>query len=122
MKVLWVAMACVCSSVYAETRVLPPVIDKSMGASETVVNSSILSNNATYEVLLRLEQLQSELQQLRGTVEEQSQMIDDLKNRQSNIYSDLDLRIQALTDDSISVNNGFNETGKTANKSLPNID
>lgn len=55
------------------------------------------SDNAIFEVLGRLEQLQSEVQQLRGMVEEQSQTIADLQRKQSNMYSDLDDRMQALT-------------------------
>lgn len=55
------------------------------------------SDNAIFEVLGRLEQLQSEVQQLRGMVEEQSQTIADLQRKQSNMYSDLDDRLQTLT-------------------------
>ncbi|NJA07746.1 tol-pal system protein YbgF [Methylococcaceae bacterium WWC4] len=54
------------------------------------------TDNAIFEVLSRLEQLQSEVQQLRGMVEEQSQTIADLQRKQSNMYSDLDDRMQAL--------------------------
>ncbi|BBL57147.1 tol-pal system protein YbgF [Methylomonas koyamae] len=55
------------------------------------------SDNAIFEVLGRLEQLQSEVQQLRGMVEEQSQTIADLQRKQNNMYSDLDERMQALS-------------------------
>lgn len=55
------------------------------------------SDGAIFEVLGRLEQLQSEVQQLRGLVEEQAQTIADLERKQGNMYSDLDDRIQALT-------------------------
>ncbi len=55
------------------------------------------SDGAIFEVLGRLEQLQSEVQQLRGMVEEQAQTIVDLERKQSNMYSDLDDRMQALT-------------------------
>ncbi|ANE54379.1 tol-pal system protein YbgF [Methylomonas sp. DH-1] len=54
-------------------------------------------DNAIFEVLGRLEQLQSEVQQLRGMVEEQSQTIADLQRKQNNMYSDLDERMQALS-------------------------
>ncbi len=54
------------------------------------------SDSAIFEVLARLEQLQLEVQQLRGMVEEQSQTIADLERKQSNMYSDLDDRIQTL--------------------------
>lgn len=55
------------------------------------------TDSAIFEVLGRLEQLQSEVQQLRGMVEEQSQTIADLERKQKNMYSDLDDRIQTLT-------------------------
>ncbi len=90
-------MFCAYSSVYAEPRVLPPVVDNSTYPGGSAYSSSAPSNNAMYEVLGRLEQMQIEIQQLRGVVEEQSQTIIDLKKRQSNIYSDLDLRLQELT-------------------------
>ncbi len=90
-------MLCACSSVYAEPRVLPPVVDNSTYPGGSAYSSSAPSNNAMYELLGRLEQMQVEIQQLRGIVEEQSQTIIDLKKRQSNIYSDLDLRLQELT-------------------------
>jgi len=96
MKKSMLLLLCACSSVYAESRVLPPVIDNSIYPQGGAYGSSAPSSNAMYEVLGRLEQLQAEVQQLRGVVEEQSQTIDDLKKRQGNIYSDLDLRIQEL--------------------------
>jgi len=55
------------------------------------------SNNAIYELLGQLEQLKSEVQQLRGLVEEQAHTISDLERKQDNIYADLDERIQLLT-------------------------
>lgn len=57
-------------------------------------------NSVIYELLGRLEQLQSEVQQLRGLVEEQAQTIADLERKQSNMYSDLDERIQLLSSSS----------------------
>lgn len=55
------------------------------------------SEGTIFEVLGRLEQLQSEVQQLRGVVEEQSQTIAELQRKQGNMYSDLDERIQLLS-------------------------
>ena len=85
------------SALYAESRVLPPVVDNSTYPGGSAYRSTAPSANAMYEVLGRLEQLQHEVQLLRGVVEEQSQTISDLQKRQSNIYSDLDQRLQALT-------------------------
>lgn len=95
-------MLFVCSGAFAESRTLPPVIDNSTYPAGSKLNSAASSNssNAMYEVLERIDQLQQEIQQLRGVAEEQSQTIDDLKKRQSNIYSDLDQRIQVLVEES----------------------
>ena len=55
------------------------------------------ADSAIFEVLGRLEQLQSEVQQLRGMVEEQAQTIADLERKQTHMYSDLDDRLQLLS-------------------------
>ena len=67
------------------------------GYSGAVQQSNGPGDSAIYELLSRIEQLQSEVQQLRGVVEEQSQTIHDLERKQTNMYSDLDGRMQALT-------------------------
>ncbi len=97
MKTKFLLFLPICVSVYAEPRVLPPVIDKSTFSGASAYAGTTPSNNAMYEVLGRLEQLQLEVQQLRGLVEEQGQAIVNLKKRQGNIYSDLDQRLQALS-------------------------
>lgn len=96
MKKILLVLLCVSSVVSAKSRVLPPVVDNSIYPAGTGMGASSPSSNVIYEVLGRLEQLQLEVQQLRGVVEEQSQTIVDLKKRQGNIYSDLDLRLQEL--------------------------
>lgn len=93
-KKYWLLLP-LCASVSAEPRQLPPVIDNSTYPGGMTATAAP-SNNAIYEVLGRLEQLQHEVQQLRGVVEEQAQIIEDLKSRQKNIYADLDQRLQAL--------------------------
>ena len=83
------------SSVYAE---LPPVIDHSSYPSSAVpatpVNSP--STNTLYEVMGRIEQLQAEVQQLTGKVDEQAYRIDELKKHQTKMYSDFDERLQSI--------------------------
>ncbi len=110
-------MLCVYSSVYAESRVLPPVVDNSTYRNQATQSSAAPSANAMYEVIGRLEQLQAEVQQLRGTVEEQSQMISDLKQRQGNIYSDLDQRLQELAGSDVTV--GENALAAANNRKGP---
>ena len=86
----------VCSNVYAE---LPPVIDHSSyppssAAPANPANSP--STNTLYELMGRLEQMQTEVQQLTGKVDEQTYRIDELKKHQTKMYSDFDERLQGL--------------------------
>jgi tol-pal system protein YbgF len=91
------------SVAFAQPKPLPPVIDNSSypGGNPMTGTTGTPSNNALYEVLGRLEQMQIEVQQLRGIVEEQAQVIEDLKTRQGHIYSDFDQRLQSLTGNSL---------------------
>lgn len=88
---------CACFGLVAEAGALPVNNSGYPGAANYAPQAAAPADNAIYEVLGRLEQLQSEVQQLRGMVEEQSQTIADLERKQSNMYSDLDGRMQALT-------------------------
>lgn len=54
------------------------------------------SSGGNLELLNRIQELQSEVQSLRGQVEQQTFEIEDLKNRQRTQYIDLDTRIQRL--------------------------
>ena len=85
----------VCSSVYAE---LPVVIDhSSYPPSATPVNpANSPSSNTLYELMGRLEQMQAEVQQLTGKVDEQAYRIDELKKHQTKMYSDFDERLQTI--------------------------
>jgi tol-pal system protein YbgF len=87
----------VCGTVSAEPSSLPPVVDNSMnmeGESSAVKPSP--ANAALYEMMARLEQLQAEVRQLTGKVEEQAYLIGELKKSQSTMYSDFDGRMQSL--------------------------
>ena len=96
-KTALLLLGCCSSGLYAESMTLPPVIDHSTYINQRNIQTAP-SNGVLYETLGRIEQLQNEVQQLRGLVEEQSQQITQLKKRQTNIYSDLDSRIQTLDD------------------------
>jgi len=87
-------LLCVCSAVHAEP--LPPVIDNSMYPAGEVNAVKPSSSNALYEMMGRLEQLQTEVQQLTGKVEEQANLIAEMKKSQSTMYSDFDGRMQNL--------------------------
>jgi len=94
-KTSLVMLLSACSSVYAE---LPPVIDHSSyppsAAPANPANSP--STNTLYEMMRRLEQLQTEVQQLTGKIDEQAYRIDELKKHQSTMYSDFDERLQSI--------------------------
>lgn len=90
---LWVGLGG-CTNVGAQSSINNAA---NMGASNYGQPAPVVSNAAVYELLGQLEQLQSEVQQLRGLVEEQGHTIADLQRKQDNMYSDLDERIQLLS-------------------------
>jgi tol-pal system protein YbgF len=94
-KTSLVLLLSACGSVYAE---LPVVIDNSSyPPSATPANpANSPSTNTLYEMMRRLEQLQAEVQQLTGKVDEQAYRIDELKKHQSTMYSDFDERLQSI--------------------------
>lgn len=99
-KTSLVMLLSACSSVYAE---LPPVIDHSTYPQSAVpanpANAS--STNTLFEMMRRLEQLQTEVQKLTGKVDEQAYRIDELKKNQSTMYSDFDERLQSIENNRI---------------------
>lgn len=101
MKARLVMLLCACSAVHAEA--LPPVIDNSMYPENEVSTVRPAAPNALYEMMGRVDQLQAEVRQLTGRVEEQGQLIDELKKSQSTLYSDFDARMQSLEKKSAAV-------------------
>ena len=85
----------VSSSVYAE---LPVVIDHSSypPSAAPVSPANSPSSNTLYELMRRLEQMQAEVQQLTGKVDEQAYRIEELKKHQTKMYSDFDERLQTI--------------------------
>lgn len=83
-------------TVFAQGMPSPSAGDNSVysTASANVPTPSV--SGTLYEILGRLEQLQVEVQNLRGQVEEQAYTIKDLQKRQNSIYSDLDQRLQTI--------------------------
>ncbi|WP_340123648.1 tol-pal system protein YbgF [Methylobacter svalbardensis] len=87
-------LLCVCGAVHAES--LPPVIDNSMYPAGEVSAVQPSSGNGLYEMMRQLEQLQTEVRQLTGKLEEQTYLIAEMKKSQSTMYSDFDERMQSL--------------------------
>ncbi len=96
MKQLLFLMMCVSGVALGEPQPLPPIIDNSSYADGSAYRSQSTSNQSLLEMLGRLEQLQHEVQQLRGQIEEQSFSIEQMRKRQQNIYADLDQRLLKL--------------------------
>ncbi len=91
---LVILLLCVCSAVSAES--LPPVIDNSMYPEGEVSSVKPAASNALYEVMKRLEQLQTDVRLLTGEMEEQAYLLAEMKKSQSTMYSDFDERMQGL--------------------------
>ncbi|MDO9049064.1 MAG: tol-pal system protein YbgF [Methylobacter sp.] len=116
MKARLIMLLCVCSSVHAES--LPPVIDNSMYPAGEVSVAKPSSTNALYEMMRRLEQLHSEVQQLTGKVEEQTNLIAEMKKSQSTMYSDFDERMQSLEKKAEGVKSSAAESPPTQESSV----
>jgi len=75
----------------AASAALPPIIDgRGQAASPAASTSSMLG------LYNRVVELQNEVQQMRGQIEEQAYTIESLKKRQNDLYLDTDRRIQQL--------------------------
>jgi len=111
MKARVLLLLCVCGAVQAEQ--LPPVIDNSMYPAGEVGAAKPSSGNALYEMMGRLEQLQAEVQQLTGKVEEQANLIAEMKKSQTTMYSDFDGRMQSLEKKAEGVKPAVTENAQT---------
>jgi tol-pal system protein YbgF len=93
---------------------LPPVIDRSMGTGRPVVQGRgaaaaapsfderlvrierLVDNQALVDMLMRLDTLQTDSQALRGEMETLSHEMEGLKQRQRELYLDIDTRLRKL--------------------------
>lgn len=56
----------------------------------------IINNQGLVDMLGQIQQLQSEVEQLRGQIDVQNHTIDELKQRQRDLYADIDRRLSQL--------------------------
>lgn len=101
MKLRIALLSCALGFAQQAVHALPEVIDNSVYPPSALpannVNlSASPSTDAMIELTTRLEQLQAEVQQLTGKVEEQANTIAELKKQQSTMYADFDERIQQI--------------------------
>jgi len=96
-KLFLMSGVCLASVVQAEPRPLPPIINHSSYAQESAYKNQGSGNQATLGLLSQITSLQSEVQQLRGQLEQQKHELGNLKKRQQSIYADINDRLQKLT-------------------------
>ncbi|MEC4749751.1 tol-pal system protein YbgF [Methylomicrobium sp. Wu6] len=78
---------------------LAPVVNDPGNPAEMTQNPNVqtaASSKTLYELMSRIDQLQNEVRELTGKVEEQSYQNAELKKRLSTMYSDFDERVQNL--------------------------
>ncbi len=68
-----------------------PSLEQRVSAMERVVNGQALT-----DLLFQLQQLQQDVQNLRGQLEEQNHTLEGIKQRQRDLYLDMDRRMQRL--------------------------
>jgi len=96
MKTRLALLLCLSGSACAEPVPLPPVVDNNVYPAANAQVPKPTSTNTMFEIMGRLEQLQQEVQQLTGKVEEQTFQLNELKKRQNTMYTDFDDRIQGI--------------------------
>jgi tol-pal system protein YbgF len=101
MKQRLVILLCACCGVAANARALPEVIDNSVYPPSAMPAHNVNvapspSTSTLIDMTGRLEQLQTEVQQLTGKVEEQANTIAELKKQQKARFTDIDERLQAI--------------------------
>lgn len=93
------ALLLFCVSHFALADSLAPVIDNSAypnGAPAAMPISVSAPMNSTFEMMTRLDEAQVEIQQLNGKIEEQANLIAEMKKKQSAMYADFDDRLQQV--------------------------
>lgn len=96
-KIPTLLLCCVSSLAFADS--LAPVIDNSnypTGAPTATRVAVSAPMNSTFELMTRLDEAQVEIQQLNGKIEEQTNLIAEMKKKQSTMYADFDDRLQQV--------------------------
>lgn len=127
MKKPLVILFSACCVLYGEAHALPAVIDNSAYPASASPGTNAVnlpaspSTDTLIELMARLEQLQSEVKQLTGKVEEQANQIAELKKHQSTMYSDLDERIKGFENKSDGTEQSANENTDATGAPADNV-
>ncbi|HIG64467.1 MAG TPA: tol-pal system protein YbgF [Methyloprofundus sp.] len=95
-KLALLLLPCFLNVAYADTKTLPPIINNSTYANGAAYSARGAANQPTLKMLGQIVALQTEIQQLRGMAEQQGHEINRLKQREQNIYTDMNMRLQQL--------------------------
>lgn len=79
-------------------QVAPAIESKPLAENTGAAAGDNNDANPKWELYQQVQQLQDEVQSLRGTVEEQSHLIEKMRNDQRTRYTDLDQRINSLNE------------------------
>lgn len=75
----------------------PPLVNRGLSLEARVTRlESLLDNQTLVDMMVRLEDLQKDVQQLRGSVEVQTHDLEGIKQRQRDLYLDIDRRLRQL--------------------------
>jgi len=82
----------------------PPVVSRNLPLDARVTRlESLLDGQTLLDMLMRLEELQREVQELRGSVELHTHDVEGIKQRQRDLYLDIDRRLRQFETSGMSV-------------------
>lgn len=98
-----------------QTSSAPVTAKSNMSADERLQRlERLIDSQGLVDILLKLQALQKEVQQLRGDVETQTHIADELKKRQRDLYVDLDRRMLQIERNGSSVSKGNTYSARPA--------
>ena len=102
-----------------QTSSAPVTVKRKMSAEERLQRlERLINSQGLVDLLIKLEALQKEVQQLRGDVETQTHIANDLKKRQRDLYVDIDRRMLQLERNGSSSSRNSNSTRPTPSSSI----
>lgn len=105
-----------------QTSSAPVTAKRKMSAEERLQRlERLINSQGLVDLLIKLEALQKEIQQLRGDVETQTHIANELKKRQRDLYVDIDRRMLQLERNGSPVSKKDNSTRPTPSSSITTI-
>lgn len=93
-------------AVFAANKGAPVTTPTSPQLEQRLANiERLLQSNALLDMLQQIELLQKEIAQLRGEIEVNNHMLDQMKKRQRDLYTDVDRRLQSIENSGSSTKN-----------------